>query len=137
MLAQSDIVSLHAPLTEQTRQMVNTGFIAHMKDGAVLINTARGEQVDEAALYAALVSGKLRGAGLDVFDPEPPRPDNPLLHLDQVALAPHGGGGVFDNVEHVARHTLGNIERFIRGEALASADVIIAAPVLPLSSVAA
>ena len=128
LLAQSDIVSLHAPFTPQTARMINAESIATMKDGAVLINTARGELVDEAALYAALVSGKLRGAGLDAFDPEPPAPDNPLLTLEQVVVTPHAGGGVFDNVEHVALHALGNIMRFLRGEALAPADVVIALP---------
>lgn len=125
LLAQSDIVSLHAPFTPQTLKMINATSIASMKDGAVLINTARGELVDEQALYDALVSGKLRGAGLDAFDPEPPRADNPLLTLDQVVVTPHAGGGVFDNVENVARHALGNILRYVRGEPLAPADVII------------
>ena len=125
LLAQSDIVSLHAPFTPQTARMIDAKAIATMKDGAILINTARGELVDEAALYAALVAGKLRGAGLDAFDPEPPAKDNPLLTLDQVVVTPHAGGGVFDNVENVARHALGNIVRFIRGEPIAEADVII------------
>ncbi|MDB5848462.1 MAG: dehydrogenase [Rhodoferax sp.] len=125
VLAQSDIVSLHAPLTPETARMINATSIASMKDGAVLINTARGGLVDEAALYAALVSGKLRGAGLDAFDPEPPSRDNPLLTLDQVVATPHAGGGVFDNVAQVARHTLGNIQRFLRGEAIPQQDVII------------
>ena len=125
LLAQSDIVSLHAPFTPQTARMINAASIATMKDGAILINTARGELVDEQALYDALVSGKLRGAGLDAFDPEPPAADNPLLELDQVVVTPHAGGGVFDNVENVARHSLGNIMRFLRGEPLAPADVVI------------
>ena len=128
LLAQSDIVSLHAPFTPQTAKMINAASIAAMKDGAILINTARGELVDESALFAALCSGKLRGAGLDAFDPEPPARDNPLLTLDQVVVTPHAGGGVFDNVEHVAQHALGNIMRFLRGEPLAPADVVI--PVL-------
>lgn len=125
LLEQSDIVSLHAPFTPETSRMINAATIASMKDGAVLINTARGELVDEQALYDALVSGKLRGAGLDAFDPEPPRADNPLLTLDQVVVTPHAGGGVFDNVENVARHALGNILRYVRGEPLSPADVII------------
>ena len=129
LLASSDILSLHAPLTAQTRQMVNTESIARMKDGAVLINTSRGGLVDETALYEALASGKLRGAGLDAFDPEPPARDNPLLTLDQVVVTPHAGGGVLDNVENVARHALGNIRRFVRGEPIASADIVIAARV--------
>jgi D-3-phosphoglycerate dehydrogenase len=125
LLAESDIVSLHTPLTPQTGKMINAASIAKMKDGAVLINTARGELVDERALYDALVAGKLRGAGLDAFDPEPPGKDNPLLTLDQVIATPHTGGAVFDNVENVARHAIGNILRFLRGEALAPADVIV------------
>jgi len=128
LLAQSDIVSLHAPFTPQTAKMINAGSIATMKDGAILINTARGELVDEGALYDALVSGKLRGAGLDAFDPEPTSADNPLLKLDQVVVTPHAGGGVFDNVENVARHSLGNIMKFLRGEALSPADVVIPGP---------
>ena len=125
LLAESDIVSLHAPFTPQTAHMIDAAAIAAMKDGAVLINTARGELVDERALYDALVSGKLRGAGLDAFDPEPPVAGNRLLTLDQVVVTPHAGGGVFDNVENVAHHALGNIMRFLRGEPLSPADVII------------
>jgi D-3-phosphoglycerate dehydrogenase len=125
LLAESDIVSLHAPLTPQTGKMINAALIARMKDGAVLINTARGELVDEKALYDALAAGKLRGAGLDAFDPEPPPKENPLFTLDQVIATPHTGGAVFDNVENVARHAIGNILRFLRGEPLAPADVVV------------
>ena len=98
-----------------------------MKDGAVLINTARGELVDEKALYDALASGKLRGAGLDAFDPEPTAPDNPLFKLDQVVVTPHTGGAVFDNVENVARHAVGNMLKFLRNEPLSPADIVIPA----------
>ena len=125
ILTESDIVSLHVPFIPQTAKMINTASIAKMKDGAVLINTARGELVDEVALYDALVSGKLRGAGLDAFDPEPPAADNPLLRLDQVVVTPHIGGAVFDNVENVARHAIGNILKFLGGEPLAQADVVV------------
>jgi D-3-phosphoglycerate dehydrogenase len=126
LLAASDMVSLHLPLTTQTAKLIDAAAIARMKDGAVLINTARGGLVDEAALFDALKSGKLRGAGLDAFDPEPPAQDNPLLTLDQVVVTPHAGGGVFDNVAPVARHVFGNLERFLRGQALPAADVVIA-----------
>ena len=125
LLAESDIVSLHAPFIPKAGKMITADSIAKMKDGAVLINTARGELVDEKALYEALVSAKLRGAGLDAFDAEPVRADHPLLTLDQVLATPHIGGAVFDNVENVARHAIGNILMFLHGEPLAPADVIV------------
>lgn len=125
LLANSDIVSLHTPYIRDAGKIIDGNSIATMKSGAVLINTARGELVDETALYDALISGKLRGAGLDAFDPEPPAADNPLLTLDHVVATPHVGGAVFDNVENVARHAIGNMSRFLRGEALAPQDVIV------------
>ena len=125
LLAESDSLSLHAPFVPETAKIINAEAIAAMKTGAVLINTARGELVDEAALYDALVAGKLRGAGIDAFETEPPPPDHPLLALDQVLATPHVGGAVFDNVDNVARHAIGNILKFLRGEALAPADVVV------------
>jgi len=89
LLADADIVSLHVPLTLETRGLIGAEAIAAMRPGAILINTARGELVDEAALAVALASGRLRGAGLDVFAQEPVDPANPLLALPNVVVAPH------------------------------------------------
>jgi len=125
LLASSDIVSLHAPYNDSTRHLIDGAAIKRMKKGAVLINTARGELVDEAALVEALRRGHLMGAGLDAFDPEPPDSSNPLLQFDQVVVTPHAGGGVFDNVAPVAAHVLKNLESFIRGEPLAAQDMIV------------
>ena len=92
VLRRSDVLSLHLPLTAETRNLINGATLALMRPGAILINTSRGGLVDERALQAALVDGRLAGAGLDVFAVEPPAPDNPLLCLDNVLLSPHVGG---------------------------------------------
>jgi D-3-phosphoglycerate dehydrogenase / 2-oxoglutarate reductase len=91
VLAEADFLSLHLPLLPKTRGMVNDAFLARMKAGAFLINTARGEIVDESSLLRALHSGRLKGAGLDAFAMEPPNPENPLLRLPQVIATPHLG----------------------------------------------
>lgn len=91
-LRDADIVSIHLPLTPDTRHLMNADRFAMMKDGAIFLNAARGGLVDEGALIAALDSGHLAGAGLDVFDPEPPPPDHPLLNRDNVTATPHIAG---------------------------------------------
>src|SRR5580704_8462162 len=93
LLKQSDFVSLHCPLTEETRGLMNAAAFAKMKPGSLFINTARGGLVVESDLIAALQSDHLGGAGLDVFEKEPPDPKNPLFQMDQVVVAPHLGGG--------------------------------------------
>jgi phosphoglycerate dehydrogenase-like enzyme len=92
LLAVSDVVSLHVPLLEETRGMVNRGFLRKMKPGSLFINTARGGLVVESDLRDCLVSGHLAGAGLDVLNHEPPEPGNPLLGLPNVVFSPHIAG---------------------------------------------
>lgn len=127
LLARSDVLTLHTPLTAVTRGIINADAIARMKTGAILVNAARGEVVDEAALYDALVGGKLRGAGLDVFAKEPADPNNPLFKLDQVVVTPHTAGSAIDLVSDIARHAFTNMQSVLDGTPLPSSDVIVAA----------
>lgn len=97
LIAQCDVVSLHCPVTDETRGMVNEAFLARMKPAAYLINTGRGDLVDNAALRAALVGGRIAGAGLDTIFPEPTPANHPLVDLpealrDRVVYSPHLGG---------------------------------------------
>jgi phosphoglycerate dehydrogenase-like enzyme len=89
LLAQADFVTLHAPSTPETRDLINRRTLGLMKQGSVLINTARGGLINEVDLYDALQSGHLAGAGLDVLKVEPPPADHPLLSLDNVIVTPH------------------------------------------------
>jgi len=96
MLPRVDLLTLHLPLTDESRGMIGAVALAQMKPTAVLVNTARGGIVDEAALYQAIASGRLYGAGLDVFAHEPPTTANPLLQLPTVVVTPHAGAGTHD-----------------------------------------
>ena len=100
VLEQSDFVSLHVPLTEETRNLIGAAELGRMKPGAYLINTARGGIVDEQALYAALANGTLAGAGLDVYSEEPPW-GSPLLDLPNVVLTSHIGAHTQEAIERV------------------------------------
>ena len=96
MLPRVDLLTLHLPLTDESRGMIGAVALAQMKPTAVLVNTARGGIVDEAALYQAIASGRLYGAGLDVFAHEPPTTTNPLCQLPTVVVTPHAGAGTHD-----------------------------------------
>jgi phosphoglycerate dehydrogenase-like enzyme len=116
ILASSDIVSLHVPLTPLSRHMIGAAELRLMRPSAYLINTCRGPVVDEAALVEALSDGRIAGAGLDVFDQEPTPPDNPLLRLDNVVLTPHFAGPTWDNQQARFRNAFDNCQRVARGE---------------------
>jgi D-3-phosphoglycerate dehydrogenase len=103
VLKESDIVTVHCPLTRETRGMFGAAQYAMMKKGALFISTARGSIHDEAALHAALVSGHLAGAGLDVWEKEPPPPSHPLLSHPSVIASPHTAGVTHESRERVAR----------------------------------
>jgi len=116
LLAESDIVTIHAPLTAKTRGLLDARRLALLQEGACLVNTARGEIVDDQALVAELVSGRIR-AGLDVFTHEPHVPEE-LLSLPNVVLTPHLGSGTRQAREAMTRIVVDNILAFERGEGL-------------------
>jgi phosphoglycerate dehydrogenase-like enzyme len=118
LLEQSDIVSLHLPLSAASERLMNRAAFARMKPGAVFINTARGGLVDERALIEALRSGKLMGAGLDVFDDEPVRADSPLLAMDNVVLQPHVAWLTQETLNRSLLVAVENCRRLRDGEAL-------------------
>lgn len=116
LLAQSDFVSLHVPLTDATRGLINADAIAKMKQGAVLLNTARGPVVDSAALAEALNAGKLAGAGIDVFEGEPPiAKDHPLCSAKNTVLTPHVAFASREALETRADIVFANIEKWLNG----------------------
>ena len=116
VLRTSDIVSLHVPLSKDTRHMIGAAQFRLMKPTAYLINTCRGPVVDEAALIEALSNNTIAGAGLDVFDKEPPPPDNPLFALPNVVLTAHFAGPTWDNQYTRFRNAFDNCQRVARGE---------------------
>jgi glyoxylate reductase len=118
LLRESDFVSLHCPLNAETRGLMNRDTLAQMKPGAILINTARGPVVDSAALYEALASGHLGAAALDVTDPEPISPTDPLLILDNCIVIPHLGSASRATRDRMARMAADNLLAGVRGEPL-------------------
>lgn len=114
LLKESDFLSLHCPLTEETRDLVNADFLAKMKKGSYLINTSRGAVVCEDDLYDALVSGHLKGAALDVMRKEPPASDNPLLTLSNCIITPHAAWICREARERLIAILCDNIDAFLR-----------------------
>lgn len=116
LFSRADIISLHTPLTDETRALIGAHAFARMKPGAILINTSRGGVVDEAALIAALQSGRLGGAGLDVLQREPPVADNPLLRMENVVLTPHYASTTVEALEDLAQKVSRQVIQLLRGE---------------------
>jgi D-3-phosphoglycerate dehydrogenase len=116
LLAESDFISLHAPVTDGTKGMFNRDAFGKMKQGAILVNTARGELVDEDALVDALQSGRLKGAGLDVLQKEPVQAGSPLLDFPQVIITPHSGSSTDDAINRMGWAALNNCLAVLRGE---------------------
>ena len=116
LLRESDLISLHTPLNDTTRHLIGAEELSLMKESAILVNTARGPVINEAALYDALIEGKILAAGLDVFDQEPPQPDNPLFKLDNVILSAHLAGPTFESNIARVRNAFDNVQRVARGE---------------------
>ncbi len=118
LLERADLVSLHLPLTAETRGMIGDDALGHMRRGAILVNTARGPIVDQDALVRALERGQLGAAALDVFQHEPVGCDHPLAHFSNVVLTPHIAAGTLDTYGAKMSGVFANINRFYAGEAL-------------------
>jgi D-3-phosphoglycerate dehydrogenase len=115
LLAEADVVTLHARVSKETQHFINAESLAAMKRGALLVNTARGPLVDYDALYDALASGRLGGAMLETFAVEPAPPDWPLLKLPNVTLTPHIAGASVRTVTFAAERSAEEVRRFLAG----------------------
>ena len=116
LLAQSDVVSLHLPLSAENTRMVNDDFLSKMKDGAILLNTARGGLIDELALANALSSGKLRAAAADVVTTEPMPGDSPLLTAPNMLITPHMAWAPLEARQRILDITMASIEGWLAGK---------------------
>ena len=115
LLKNSDYVSMHCPLTENTKHMINRETLSLMKPSAFIINTSRGALIDEAALIEALENGTIAGAGLDVQENEPPAENSPLYTMDNVLLTPHMGWKGLETRQRLVSILADNIKKFIEG----------------------
>jgi phosphoglycerate dehydrogenase-like enzyme len=115
LLRSADVISVHARLTEATRQLLDARRLALLKPGALLVNTARGGLIDQAALVDALRAGRIAGAALDVVEPEPLPADHPLLALDSVILTPHIGAATPEARQRSVEECIENVVAFLAG----------------------
>ena len=115
LLKNSDYVSMHCPLSESTKHMINKDTLSLMKPSAFIINTSRGALIDEAALIEALENGTIAGAGLDVQETEPPAENSPLYTMDNVLLTPHMGWKGLETRQRLVSILADNIKKFIEG----------------------
>jgi D-3-phosphoglycerate dehydrogenase len=127
LLRTSDVISLHLPLTPETRNLLSREHLALLKPGATVINCARGGLIDETALAEALESGALHAAGLDTFAIEPPGA-SPLFDRDDVVVTPHLAGATYDNFETVFRRGMENVGLFLAGAPLSPAEIVVQPP---------
>lgn len=127
LLATSDVISLHLPLSPETRNLLDARRISLMKEGATIVNCARGGLIDEVALAQALAASKIHAAGLDTFAVEPPGASE-LLSRDDVIATPHLAGATYDNFETVFRRGIGNAERFLDGGQIDRSEIVVDRP---------
>lgn len=116
VLMEADVLTMHCPLTEKTRHLIRRDTLQNMKDGVIIVNTARGELIDEGALLDAIESGKVAFAGLDVHAEEPIAKGDRLTASDKVIATPHIGGVTFDSFHMMMKAAMRNIEKFEKGE---------------------
>jgi glycerate dehydrogenase len=117
IFTRSDVISLHCPLTDETREIINRDSLTRMKPNAIILNTGRGPLVNEADLAEALHNGVIAGAGLDVLSTEPPKADNPLLSAPNCVITPHVAWATFEARKRLLQMVADNLEAFLRGEA--------------------
>lgn len=115
IFSESDIITVHCPLTEETRNLINAAAFARMKKTALVINTARGGIIDEEALAQALNTGRIAGAGVDVFTEEPPKNGNPLLNAKNIIITPHSAWSTVEARQRLVDETAENIKAFVAG----------------------
>jgi phosphoglycerate dehydrogenase-like enzyme len=125
LIATADVLSLHLPSTPSTTGIINDDILSRVKPDLILVNTARGSLVDEAALVRAISEGRVLGAGLDVTAQEPLPTDSPLLASDRVVLTPHVGGAVANNFPRVIQRAYDNARAVLDGGALVPGDVVV------------